>query len=1029
MVLRGILARRRNDLQLFRASARLTGFANQLAMLLDELQRHEITPDQLEATAAVIESKALSLKLRDVAMLCRDYTLWLDQRGLKDASALLTIAAAELRKAPVTGSPMILSIWADGFADLSAQEASFLAAVARHTGSLTVTFCLRAASGADGFWLSIWAAPEKSLERCRKMFVETGLDAPSVETLGGGHAHRFAHNPVLAHIERHWPAPKPYHKPDAVPGHVRVVSCADPEAEAREAAREIVRHARVGGRFRDVAVLARQLGPYAPHIKRVFSQYDIPCFIDRREDVSHHPFAELTRSALRTVVFDWRPEDWFSALKTGLVPAANQEIDDLENEALARGWRGEAWKTALEVHGDTEAANRIQQLCARIMPPFNRLHRALTAHPKGLTGPEMASALRAFWKDLDIENRLSQWVEGNKEGVLTGESHMTVWNQVNDWLGDVEMAFSEDRLTLREWMPVLDAGLSALTIGVIPPALDQVLAGAIDRSRNCEARLVILLGMNETVFPGGQEQSALFSDADRKILGGLKIAHAGTTRAHLSRERHLGYLAFTRASNRLVTAFSARDNQGAVLNPSPFLSQLQSLFPGLEFEQAPAERDWKEAEHANELVLPALLRAPSASDHPPPGALAPELLALKPVAGMLERVATLRAAGDLNLSAETARSLYGPTLRTSVSRMEQFAACPFRFFVNSGLDARERAKFELDAREKGSFQHEVLATFHNQLSAEGKRWRDITPAEARERIASIAHSTAESYRDRLMQSSDQTRFTALLITEFLQDFVETMVGWMRSQYQFNPVAAELGFGGDGICPAWDLDLGDGLKLSLQGRIDRVDICKRDGEDGAYCVVTDYKSGQKKLDDVLIEHGLQLQLLSYLNVLARWEDAAQTLGVGRLLPAGVFYVSLRGDYKSGKNRSEVLSAAPDAKKAAYKHTGRFDAACLPLLDSRNLGVGDQFAFKINKTGEVSKVCKDPMTTAGFAALLSKVEGNLVQMGARIYSGETALAPYRKGSETACRHCDYISVCRSDPWTQVFRALKKSEEEEP
>ena len=42
------------------------------------------------------------------------------------------------------------------------------------------------------------------------------------------------------------------------------------------------------------------------------------------------------------------------------------------------------------------------------------------------------------------------------------------------------------------------------------------------------------------------------------------------------------------------------------------------------------------------------------------------------------------------LAADLVRRLYGATLRSSVSRIEDFGACPFRFFVTSGLRVEER---------------------------------------------------------------------------------------------------------------------------------------------------------------------------------------------------------------------------------------------------------------------------------------------------------------------------------------------------
>ena len=123
-----------------------------------------------------------------------------------------------------------------------------------------------------------------------------------------------------------------------------------------------------------------------------------------------------------------------------------------------------------------------------------------------------------------------------------------------------------------------------------------------------------------------------------------------------------------------------------------------------------------------------------------------------------------------------------------VSRLEQFAACPFRFFVHSGLRAQERLRFELDAREQGSFLHDALKLFHDQLRQENKRWRDVTPAEAGERMARIARALTVTYHDGLMQVRDKTRFQAALLAGSLQSFIEVVVAWMRGQYLFDPVA-------------------------------------------------------------------------------------------------------------------------------------------------------------------------------------------------------------------------------------------------
>jgi ATP-dependent helicase/DNAse subunit B len=318
---------------------------------------------------------------------------------------------------------------------------------------------------------------------------------------------------------------------------------------------------------------------------------------------------------------------------------------------------------------------------------------------------------------------------------------------------------------------------------------------------------------------------------------------------------------------------------------------------------------------------------------------------------------------------------------------------------------------------------------------------------------------------------------------------------MRGQYEFDPAVAELEFGfGAGGAPAWEIDLGEGHKLALRGRIDRIDLCRETG-DRALCVVMDYKSGQKKLDKVLVGHGVQLQLLAYLAAIRSWppevwaglnlpaffslcspkEERAgssrrswakaeerrpivsksnpltlppsqycyggraalsslergegeelKNFGALKIAPAGVFYVNLRGQYERGNTRDEALADADDARKLAYRHTGRFDASFLGRFDNHpDVPYGDQFNYKRNQDGSLRKGSTEALPRAEFEALLDCIEAQLKGMGRAIFSGAAQVDPYRKGHETPCDFCDYRAVCRIDPWTHRYRVLRATE----
>ncbi len=1045
MVLRTLLMRHEDELKLFRRSARRPGFARQLNGLLGELQQHQFTSAKLRALASRLTGhRALRDKLHDLALLLDACAHWQAEHELQDADRLLELATATLRRTTLNPRLSTLNfggLWLDGFAEMAPLELDLLAAILPHCEHATLAFCLENEPAAETSWLSVWSPVGKTFQQCRQRLENLPDCKIKVEMLPrDSRENRFAGNSDLAHLEKNWASsiipPSALRPP---PSSISIVACANPEAEAAFAARELLKFVHAGARFRDCAVLVRNLDSYHQPLARALRRYGVPFFLDRRESVAHHPLAELTRSALRTVAGDWPHEDWFAALKAGFSGVDETEIDRLENAALEFGWRGKKWREPLPA-----ADPALERLRQTILPPFENFAAQLAQHKNQPTGMQLAEAMRDLWNELEVEATLEKWSlpepENSPPVTRHPSLHATVWGQMNAWLDNVALAFAREALSLRDWLPVLEAGLAGLTVGVIPPVLDEVLVGAIDRARNPNLRLALVIGVNEAIFPAAPAPPPILTDADRDALEQGGVMLGPDLRERLARERYYGYIAFTRASEKLVVTYARHDANGKSLNSSAFISQLQRLFPGLETKEFGGEPGVAEAVHPVEIAAPLVEIQNSAGAEvtrlkskerlltsSPANVGWSELLELPALKKLAESLRRLREPDPAeNLSPALAEKLFGPVLRTSVSRLEEFAQCPFRFFVRSGLRAGERKIFELDARERGSFQHDVLKVFHERLAAEGRRWRDLTPPGARERILAVAVELTENFRGGLMRDTAQTQFEARAMTESLQDFIAVVVTWLREQNEFDPVAAELDFGGDDArAPAWELDLGNRRRLALHGRIDRVDLWREPGGNAALALVLDYKSGGKKLDAILVEHGVQLQLLAYLNVLRHWADPRAVLNAARLVPAGVFYVNLRGQYASGKTRAEALNDADDARKRAYRHTGRFDAGILPKLD--RLGAADQFSYQRNKDGSLRKGSTEALPRAEFEKLLDRVEGQVCEMGRAIFSGVTKVDPYRKGNETPCEFCDYRAVCRIDPWTHRYRVLRSPPKE--
>ena len=642
MVLRALLLRHESELKLFRPSARRPGFAQQLSQLLGELQSHQFTAAKLHSLSRRIDLRhELRDKLHDLALLLDAYTHWLADHELQDGNRLLGFATATLLGTGVAATrqsaaiPMkkcgglptaatIQHLWLDGFAEMTPQEQDLLAAVVPCCDRATLAFCLENEPAAETSWLSIWSSIGRTFQQCRQRLANIPDCEVSVEILKrDSDKNRFARNPVLQNLEARWqsrpgvPPAKSGAEETSTPRSILLAACANPEAEAVFAARETLKFVRHGGRFRDAAVLVRQLDGYHKPLARAFRRCGIPFFLDRRESVAHHPLAELTRSALRTVTFDWPQDDWFAALKAGFSPVDEAEVDRLENEALARGWHGAKWREPAQIADNPELEKFLERLREKLLPPFKQLAAQLERCKNRPTGAQLSGVLREFWSEMKVEPILERWMlDGGKSAIRNPQSaiHSTVWEQMNTWLGNVALAFADEALPLREWLPILEAGLANLTVGVIPPALDQVLIGAIDRARNPDLKLALVLGVNETIFPAAPAVPMILTHADRDELSQRAGAPGPDLRERLARERYLGYIACTRASEKLVVTFSRHDADGRMLNPSPFIAQLRRILPGLNVEESSGEIKLANAEHASE-IAPMLVEMQAASEN------------------------------------------------------------------------------------------------------------------------------------------------------------------------------------------------------------------------------------------------------------------------------------------------------------------------------------------------------------------------------------------------------------------------------
>ncbi|HEY8418429.1 MAG TPA: helicase-exonuclease AddAB subunit AddB [Limnochordales bacterium] len=1056
MVLRSLIHRHGARLQLFGKAARQPGFVDKLANTLTDLRAYRCRPEDLEARLALLADsphRVLAAKLHDLALVYRAFADYVADR-FTDPDELLSVVAVHMGASRLVRGARV---WVDGFAGFTPQEFEVLRALWRVAERVDIALCLDpAAPAALAGAQDVFAPTRETYARLLAMAQEDGLVVAEPQVFAADPPPRFARVPALARLERDLFAPRGRGGgAPAAAGAVKLVAAADARAEVEAAAREILRLARERGwRFRDMAVIVRELERYSDLVAAVFTSYGIPHFIDSRRPLSHHPLTELVRSALETVATGWATEAVVRCLKTDLLPVSRDEADRLENYALEHGIEGTAWIREEpwgymrrypwddQWSADAAAERTLAELNAartRALGPLRRLAQRLAA---AACARDMAAALWDFLDELQVAAALEQWMEAAREAgrPLEVQEHARAWQGVLQILDELAEAMGDQPLSLAEFRQVVEAGLESLRIGLVPPGLDQVLVGSVERSRQPDIKAALVLGANDGSFPLKPSEDVIFNDRERELLAESRLELSPTSRALLLREQYLMYISLTRASEYLWISWPTADQRGREQAPSFVVRRLRELFPDLRVEAAPVEPVddgmWLERlVDADRLVahLAARLRRHRAGEQAAPiwwslyqwVAQDPDLR--RRAAGPFAALNHHNAVPDL--PEPVVRELYGPALHTSVTRLESFAACAFQHFAAYGLGLRERQEWRLDRLQVGIFLHAALRRFVEHLHAAGTDWGDLEEDVA----LSLADRCVAELLPQLGHELALTSSRRAFLGEVLRRTVRRAVGILTEHARrgrFRPVAVEAAFGRRGAAwGPWVVPLSGERELRLSGQIDRIDLAQDDAG-RVWLRVIDYKSADRELEPDRVLYGLSLQLPVYLAVaLAHGRTLAAAAGLpagAPVAPAGALYFPVRDPIV--REQQPVDGAPLDALLRRHlRMRGLFidQPDVLALMDTRIGGAGsDLLMVRVNQDGTVSRQ-SNAASLGDFAALLAFARRQAAALAERILAGEMAVAPYRMGKERPCAHCLFHGVCQFDPLVEGngYRDLRR------
>ena len=1028
MVLRKILENNRQRLSVFAGSIRKSGFCGELKSMISELLQYNITPEQLlECMEQMSQSSVLYGKLQDLELIYDSFKSYIEGHYLT-AEEILTCLCPYLPDSKIVRES---SVYLDNFTGFTPAQYMVLEGLLKYSKGVEITLTVDVRSlpyalknNYELFYLTketVWC-----LEKlCREIHCERGEDILLSGEIGG----RFEGRKDLRHLEQNI-----YRKHPAVykemPENLYLHSGKNPADETRAIARQIRRLVRdMGYRYREIAVICGDVAGYRHMVERAFASMEIPCFIDMKRSVLNNAFVECLRALLEMFSDNFSYESVFRYLRSGFSPVSREDGDLLENYVMAFGIRGAlAWKKTWmkrQRHMDDAMLLALNQLRERVFDKIWPVYEVFK--DKASTVGECTKCLIHWIYEENIEQRLLQMASRfEAEGQLSmAKEYTQVYAVVMDLLEKYGDILGDERVGIREYSQILDAGLNEEKMGLIPPGMDEVTVGDIQRTRLNGIKVLFFMGVNEGIVPARTKDGGLINDREKEALAEMKVELAPTARQLGFFEQFYIYAALSKASDKVYISYSQVSADGKALRPSSLIRRLLRLFPALQTRSWEDESHWSQWLCSEQDAFWRLVEGLGAMDKEGPGDAWKELygwfLSRPKHKELMERVLDAAFISYISrpLSKAAVAALYGRELVNSVTTLENYGACAYAHFLQYGLGLLPREENKIKTPDLGIILHQALEMFAAAIKAKGYTWKDV-PEDIREEVSEAC----------ALEAARNFNHTALLETKRNRHQISRLVRYVLrttwaikhqlSRGEFLPEAFELRFDSDALLGLTDVVLRDEGTMKLKGTIDRIDVCEV-GEN-LYVKIVDYKSGSQRFDIAALYYGLSLQLVVYLNAARALEERNHP--GKKVIPAGILYYNIddpmleHSDFNTDDS-PEIIKAYDDERLTKLKSNGLINSNpdVIRLLDSEFTKDSPVIPVSLTSSGALSKR-SSVASERQFDALGRFASGKVWQFGNEILEGNIAVNPYMKGDKSACAHCLFQSICQFDEGIDGF-----------
>lgn len=1023
LVLQKIAADLKEQLPAMGSLLHKQGYIHEVKSAISEFMQYGISTQDMDKLIASAEKRgALAMKLRDLKTLYRGFQDYIRDHFITTEETLDVLRRSLVKSKILPDSVVVF----DGFTGFTPIQNRLIQELMRVCEETIVTVTI--GEEEDPYQMDgeqkLFHLSKKTVADLVKLAAEAEVTRGEDVFVKGG-PNRFTEAPALCYLEQNLfrYQYEPYMEKQR---EIHMFEALSPREEVHQTAlyiRKLIREE--GLTYRDIAVVIGDLEGYASYVETEFGQLEIPCFLDRTRGIVLNPMIEYIKSALQLYIRDFSYDTVFHFLRSGMADISREEIDELENYVIRTGARGYRTYSRLFTRRteemqqgsgqeDTERAEETMERLNRIRQQFADTVEILHMAPRAKAG-EYVDHLYDFLEQNQVQQKLLNYQQQfEQEGDLAkAREYAQIYRLVMDLLDQIYELLGEEEISLQEFADILEAGFGEITVGTIPQNVDRIVVGDMERTRLKQVKVLFFLGVNDGNIPKNASKGGIISDMDREFLIESGTEMAPSPRQQMYIQRLYLYLNMTKPSERLYLSYAKVNSDGKGIRPSYLIDTVRKLFPQLavEYPQNRSRLEQIEGRQEGARYLAEELREYA------DGTLREEerqdfylmycAYEADPEGRDRLTAAAFRRYKESGLSRIVARALYGRQLENSVSRLETYAACACRHFLQYGLSLQEREEFGFEVSDMGNVYHAVLENFAGKLAESGRTWWDFDENFATQAIKEAVEGYAATYGETVLHSSARNEYAITRMSRILTRTVLTLQQHLK-QGSFQPDDYELSFRFAEDLDSIHVDLSEEEKMHLQGRIDRIDVSE-DAEH-VYVKVIDYKSGNKKFDLAALYYGLQLQLVVYMN--AAMELESRKHPDKEIVPAALLYYHIDDptietpvELTQEQINEEILT------KLRMNGVVNSDPAVVERLDRFLQDKSKVIPVEKKKDGSFS-ARSGILSREELHVVSAYVDTKIRQIGREILDGKIAANPYEKGNEEACTYCAYKKVCGFD-----------------